>query len=148
EKALLCQLAVFGGGCTLEAIEAVCQITDSWEDDLLDLLRSLVDKSLLRLKEQEHTEPRFEMLHTVREFSLEQLTEETLEELKQRHAEYYLNLVEQIGLPPVGAKQKHWQARLEAEYENIQDALNWCKEHGQIAFGLRITEALWHFWWL
>lgn len=148
EKTLLYQLAVFGGGCTLEAIEAVCQTTDSWEDDVFDLLRSLVDKSLLRLKEQEHTEPRFEMLHTVREFSLEQLAAETVEALKQRHAEYYLNLVEQIGPPPVGAKQKHWQERLEAEYENIQDVLNWCLEHEQIAFGLRITEALWHFWWL
>ena len=148
EKALFRQLAVFGGGSTLEAIEAVCRIMDSWEGDLLDLLRSLVDKSLLRLKEQEHTEPRFEMLHTVREFALEQLAEATVDDLMQRHAEYYLKLVEQIGPPPVGAKQKHWQARLEVEYENIQDALNWCKEHGQIAFGLRITEALWHFWWL
>jgi predicted ATPase/class 3 adenylate cyclase/Tfp pilus assembly protein PilF len=148
EKTLLCQLAIFGTGSTLEAIEAVCQFSDSWEGDLFDLLRSLVDKSLLRLKEQEHTEPRFEMLHTVREFTLEQLTAEAMEDLKQRHAKYYLDQVEQIGPPPVGATQKHWLVRLEAEYENIKDALNWYKEHGQITSGLHITEALWHFWWL
>jgi len=148
EKGLFCQLAVFFGGCTLEAIEAVCFTVDSWDGDILDVLRSLIDKSLLRLREWEHGEPRFEMLYTIREYALEQLVEKELTQLQLRHAEYYLQLVEHIGHPPVGIEQKHWMASLEVEHENIQSALSWYVEQRQVESGLRMAEALWHFWWL
>lgn len=148
EKTLFCQLAVFWGGCTLEGIESVCPPMSDWEGDQLELLHSLIEKSLLKLKDADDAEPRFVMLHTVREYALEQITAEDLAELRRRHAEYYLAQVELTGSFPVGAAQKQWLAWLEAEYENIQAVLSWCKESGQIAYGLRMTEALWHFWWL
>jgi predicted ATPase/class 3 adenylate cyclase len=148
EKELFCQLAVFCKGGTLEAVESVYQPLEGWEGDLLDVLRSLLDESLVRLREPEDGEPRFEMLYTVREYALEQLAQGPLEALRLRHAEYYLKLVEQFGPPPVGAEQKRWLARLEAEYENMLSALNWCSEHGKIEFGLRLAGAFWHFWWL
>jgi predicted ATPase/class 3 adenylate cyclase len=148
EKTLLCQLAIFHHGCTLEAIEAVCSTTEACERDPLDLLQSLVDNSLLRLREQDQREPRFEMLYTIREYALEQLSEAELATLRLHHAQYYLGLVEQIGPPPVGASQKRWLAQMEAEYEDIQMALDWCAEQRQIEFGLQLVEALWHFWWL
>jgi predicted ATPase/class 3 adenylate cyclase len=148
EKTLLCQLAIFHHGCTLEAIEAVCSTVEICERDPLDLLQSLVDKSLLRLREQDQREPRFEMLYTIREYALEQLSEADLATLGLRHAQYYLGLVEQMGPPPVGTSQKRWLTQMEAEYENIQMALDWYAEQRQIEFGLRLVEALWHFWWL
>jgi predicted ATPase/class 3 adenylate cyclase len=147
EKELFQQLAVFHKGCTLEAAEYVCQLSASVENDLLDGLYSLIDKSLIRLHELEMSEPRFEMLYTIREFALEQVPAEVMEVLRVRHAEYYLTLMEQLGPTPTGGEQKQWLVRLEAEYENILDALHWCSEHGKIEFGLRLAERLWHFWW-
>ncbi len=151
EKALFCQLSIFYAGYTLEAVEAVCVIDEDKSTDLLKVLHSLIDKSLLRIREEDDGEPRFEMLHTIREYALEQLTADVQVALQLRHARYYLELVEQLGPPPpppAGTEQKQWLVQLEAEYENTQAALSWCSEHGMVEFGLRIAEALWHFWWL
>lgn len=76
-------MSIFGGGCTLEAAEEVC-------DAELDTLQSLVDKSLLR-----HTEERFWMLETFRELAAERVEESSnAEELRKRHAAYFLALFE------------------------------------------------------
>ncbi|HET8844687.1 MAG TPA: tetratricopeptide repeat protein [Ktedonobacteraceae bacterium] len=148
EKKLFQQLAAFRKGCTLEAAEYICQPSANEDGDLLDGLHSLIDKSLIRLRELEESEPRFEMLYTMREFALEQVQKETLETLRLRHAEYYLTLMEQLGPPPLGNEQIQWLIRLETEYENVLDALHWCSEHSKIEYGLRLAETLWHFWWL
>src|SRR5439155_9551472 len=82
---LFARLAVFRGGCTLEAAEAVCEAD-------LDTLQSLVDKSLVRLREQD----RFWMLETIREYALEHLEGSgEAEELRRRHADYFLALAEE-----------------------------------------------------
>lgn len=148
EKELFQQLAIFRKGCTLESAEYVCQPSSNEDSDLLNSLHSLIDKSLIRLRELEEGEPRFEMLYTMREFALEQMQTDMLETLRLRHAEYYLTLIEQFGSPPVGSEQKQWLIRLEAEYENVLDALHWCSTHAKIEAGLRLATTLWHFWWL
>src|SRR5207249_11805847 len=87
EKSLFRRLAVFAGGWTLEAAEAVCSPGD--ELDVLTGLESLVDKSLVRQAEV-HGQPRFSMLATLREFALEQLEASgEAHEVRGRHAEYY-----------------------------------------------------------
>src|SRR5919206_1255506 len=89
EQRLFETLAVFVGGCTLDALEAVADPDEA----LLETLSSLVDKSLLR--EVGETEPRFAMLETVRDFALERLAESGHEEeLRARHARHYLDVAE------------------------------------------------------
>lgn len=149
EKMLLTRLALFKSGCTFEAIEAICASLEGPDFDLLALLNSLTDKSLLRQLEGENGEPRFRVMYIIREYALEQLRgSHEWEELGQQHAEYYLALAEQIAPTLTGLEQKSALATLEEEHENVQAALAWEVGHGQIERGLRMAEALGRFWWM
>src|ERR671939_89780 len=87
------RLAVFSGGCTLEAAEAIC-VGDAHDVDVLEGLAALVDQQLLR-QEEASGEPRFGMLETVREYALWRLENSSeVEELRQRHARHFLALAE------------------------------------------------------
>jgi non-specific serine/threonine protein kinase len=82
ERRLFARLALFRGSWTLEAAEQVC-------DADIDTLQSLVDKSLVRLRESD----RFWMLETIREYATEQLdASPEAGELRHRHAEHFLAL--------------------------------------------------------
>lgn len=92
EQTLFAQLAVFAGGSTLEAAEAVCDA-----DGLLTGLSALIDNNLLRQQEQPDGEPRFAMLETIRAYALERLEASGgSEEVRNRHAEYFLTLAERV----------------------------------------------------
>lgn len=147
ERTLLSRLAIFRSGCTFEAIEAICTSLDKPDFDLLELLQSLTDKSLLGQLEGENGEPRFRVMYIIREYVLEQLrATKEWEELGKRHADYYLKLAEQIAPTLTGIEQKSSLATLEEEHKNLQSALVWYSGHGQIEMGLRMVEALGHFW--
>ncbi len=120
ERSLLRGLAVFSGGCTLDAAEAVCGHDGV---NVLDALGSLVDKSLLRQREQPCAEARFGMLGVVREFALERLEAEgETEAARMRHARYYLALV--LGVDPSSLHVDASQiASLGREHENFSTAL-------------------------
>ena len=97
EQALFARLGVFVGGCTLEAAEAVCgPAIGLGLGEVLDLLASLVDKSLVRQREAADGEPRFSMLETIREYALERLARARASSrtLRRRHAERFLALAE------------------------------------------------------
>ena len=102
EQALFCRLAVFAGGCTLEAAEAVCGsgAVEQTESNLLETLASLIDNSLLVSRSegsvrQEGEEPRFMILETIREYALERLElSGEAEEVHRKHSQYYLALAE------------------------------------------------------
>jgi predicted ATPase len=131
ERALLRRLAVFAGGCTLEAAEAVCAGPgrDETGGDLLEGLASLAEKSLLSAGHEVAGEARFEMLETVREFGLEQLAAAGEEAaVRAAHARYYLALVEASG--PVLFGTERARRRLAVEQDNIRLALRWSVEHG------------------
>lgn len=147
EQALLRRLAVFAGGCGLEAAEVVCAGEPVEADQLLDLLGSLVDQSLL-VADVQGDEARYRLLETVRQYAAERLAasgEE--EELRRRHALWHRDWV--VGLEPElrGPRQPAIFDRLEREHDNIRAALAWCRSHpGMAAAGLHLTAAIRLFW--
>ena len=147
EQRLFVRLAVFTGGCTLEATEAVCP-TDGTGRDLLDRLQLLIDHSLLQQVEGPTGEPRFVMLETIREYALGRLLASGEgEEVRRQHVHYFLALTERAE-PALwgGADQRAWLKRLEAEHENLRAALHRTLEHGTVEVALRLASALWRFW--
>jgi len=154
EQALFRLLAVFEGGCTLEAAEAVCGAAagrDSDGDgDALDVLQgltALADKSMLRTGDDAAGEARVGMLETVREYGLEQLAAGgQAEAVRRAHAAYYLSLAEEAEPELRGAAQVEWLERLDVEWDNLRAALEWLLRQGDLTNGLRLAGALWRFW--
>lgn len=147
EKTLFARLAVFSGGSTLDAIEAVCDAEGDLPVDALEGVSSLLDKSLIRQEEEQEGEPRFEMLETIHEFALEKLEESgDAEAIKRAHAEYFLFLAEQAEPRLWGPEDAAWLNRLEEEHDNMRAALSWALEHEEAEFALRLGGALRWFW--
>jgi len=136
EQRLFARLAVFRGGCTLEAAERVA-------DADFETLQSLADKSLLR---QTH-EGRFLMLETIREYALELLEEwPNASELRQRHADWFLNLACEAEEKMRGPDEPRWLARLEDELPNLRASLGWFEERRSISELQNLAAVLWHLW--
>jgi predicted ATPase len=136
EQRLFARLAVFRGGCTLEAAEQVV-------DAELDVLQSLVEKSLVR-----HTDERFWMLETIREYALERLDESgEAEDLGRRYAEFFLAVAEKA-FPNLRGDPKKWLDRLEAEHDNLRAALDTFEAAGETQSALQLAGALYRFWYL
>lgn len=146
EQALFRRLTVFAGGCTLAAIEAVCQAAGGMEGEVLSCLEALTEKSLLRRTEAPDGEPRFTMLEAIREYGLEHLSGEERAAAREAHALHYVVLAEEAEPRVTGAEQAAWLARLEAEHDNLRTALHWMRENGEIKLGLRLAGALAPFW--
>ena len=157
EQRLFRLLSVFAGGCTLEAIETISHNQDDM--DLLDLVASLIDKSLLRQIELDTDEPRFIMLETIREYARECLRASAEEEpVHNAHALYYLALAERAETGLAGPQQTIWLERLERELDNLRSALGWSIEQSEardhadpsdvyhIEIALRLAGALRRFW--
>lgn len=122
ERAVLRRLAVFASGCTLEAAEAVSG--EEGEDDVLEALGSLVEKSLVRQRELEDDEPRFTMLEVVREYALERLEASgEAEAVRLKFARYFKRMAEESEPDIRSGKQVPWVRRLSREHENVKAAL-------------------------
>jgi predicted ATPase/transcriptional regulator with XRE-family HTH domain len=146
EQRLFRLLAVFAGGCSVEAAEALDQ-PPSDGPSALDILTSLLDKSMLHRHEGQDGEPRFQMLETIREFAFEQLTQHgELERARASHAGFCLALAEAAALRLNEADQLTWLARLEDEHENMRAALRWALDSGDATIALRLGGALIRFW--
>ncbi len=160
DKRLFARLAVFVGGCGLEAAEAVCnavgRLPNEDDIDVLDGLASLVSKSLVRQVEQEPSgEPRFVMLETIREYALERLLESgQSEQVRRWHAEYYLEMAEKAEVELRGPKQADWLIQLDLEHDNMRAVLDWGlettvigqSEPRQLEIAARTGAALSRFW--
>jgi len=147
EQKLFRRLSVFVGGCTLEAVEAVCNTRSDLGFDLLDGMASMVDKSLVRQVEQAQREPRFVMLETIREYALEKLAASTEEGPTRRaHAAYCVVLAEEGPAPGADAERSEWLDRFEIEHDNFRAALEWLIESEDADWGLRLGGALFQFW--
>src|SRR6266487_1921856 len=144
------RLAIFVGGCTLEAAEAVCSAAADRSLSAMDLVASLLDKSLLQQSDQAGDEPRPLMLETIREYALERLADSgEVEAIEQRHAMYYLILAEH-GDPELFGQQQHlWVNRLTRDSENLRAALLWLygrRQHQEPL--LRLAGSLGWFWYM
>ena len=147
EQALFRRLAVFVGGFTLEAAETVA--ISSGQVDVFEGLASLVDKSLLRRDDDPCNDLRFGMLETIREYGREQLiTSGEVETARGRHAAYFAALAERAEVELVGAEQRRWLRRLDADEDNLRAALEWLLSQGApgAESALRLASALWRFW--
>ncbi|MSP13090.1 MAG: tetratricopeptide repeat protein [Chloroflexi bacterium] len=147
EQILFRRMAVFMGGCTLDAAEAVCNAQGDLEIEVLDGVASLVDKSLLVQQPGANDVPRFNMLETIREYALERLAAaEAGESLRRRHAVYFLALAEAAEPELTGPQGEMWFDRLEQEHDNLHVALDWSLDRGNPELGLQLSGALWRFW--
>ena len=130
EQKLFQRLSLFVGGCTMEAVEAVCDTRQDLGLDVFDGMASMVDKSLAQQWEQGTGEPRYVMLKTIRDYGLEHLAASGEEAATRRaHAAYYLVLAEE-GAAGGAAEQPEWLGRLEVEHDNLRAALEWLIQSG------------------
>jgi predicted ATPase/transcriptional regulator with XRE-family HTH domain len=143
EQLLFRRLAVFAGGWSLEAAEAVCGRGGLPSEEVLDRLQVLVDSSLVQRLNAPTSEARFGMLATVREFAQEVL-EASGEALayRERHAWHSLTLAEEAEPHLMGADQRAWFDRLDQELDNLRAALAWARSAGHLELGLRLAGAL------
>jgi predicted ATPase len=142
ERVALDQLAVFAGGWSLEAAEALLRTSDA-----LSQLASLRDKSLIVPRTSVDGGPRFAMLETIAEYALQRLRDDGNEaDARRAHAEYFLGLAERAQL--TGPRQSEWFARLSEEQRNIGAALTWARDEGQFELLLQGAGALWRFWFV
>ncbi len=156
EQILFRRFGVFVGGCSLEAVGAICTLVGDPPLDVLEALAALVDQSLLRQLEGPEGTPRFVMFETIREYALEQLALSGQESaLRQRHGAYYLGLAESAEPHLHGAQQLRWLNRLELDHDNFRAALAWSQATADshstgsteaAEIGLRMASALAWFW--
>ncbi|GAB4192060.1 MAG: BTAD domain-containing putative transcriptional regulator [Roseiflexaceae bacterium] len=148
ERLLFRRLAVFAGGWTLEAAEAVCAGTDLPQAEVLPLLAQLVDKSLVVARDTGGTR-RYLLLETIRQYALEQLAgagEEAA--LRERHQGWCLGLAAQGQDELSGPQQVRWLERLTAELDNFRAALQWTSAGDQGEPALLLGYRLFWFWYL
>ncbi|HSL43593.1 MAG TPA: adenylate/guanylate cyclase domain-containing protein [Anaerolineales bacterium] len=144
EQRLFRRLAVFVGGWTLEAAEAVCGEKDNG-GDVLDLLTRLVDKSLI-IMEETRDDVRYRRLETIRQYSREKFLEtDEVEAVRDRHLDFFVHFAELVDEKLKTGEQVTWQRRMAAEQDNLRAALDWgLNTHPDSA--LRIAGAANLFW--
>ena len=148
EQVLFTRLSIFVGGFTLEAAEAVCGADGILRRSVVDGLAALVDKSLVRQHDDSTGEPSFNLLETIHEYARERLEASgEAEAIQQRHAGYYLALVEAAEAELEGGEQVAWLQRLTVEHDNLRAAFTWsCRTPGTTELSLRFAGALYGFW--
>lgn len=147
EQILMRRLGIFKGGWTLEAAEAICagEEIESWE--ILDLLASLIDKSLV-VPELHEAHQRYRFLEMIRQYALDRLSESgELEQISEKHTAYFLSIAEESYGELWGPKQGYWLSLLQTEHDNFRSALEWTKKDpGRAEMMLRMAGSLWRFW--
>ena len=149
EQVLFRRLAVFAGGFTLEAAEAVAGSLGQLSSlPVLDGLASLVDNSLLRQEVSPDGDSRFRMFETVREFARERLdASDDAEPAQRAHAAYFLDFAEGAEPGLESADARWWTRRVEAEHGNIDEALRWFERGDDAVAVQRLAGALESYWY-
>jgi predicted ATPase/DNA-binding XRE family transcriptional regulator len=146
ERRLFQWLAIFRGGCDLEAAEAVCAGESLPPAAILALIAQLVDKSLVQV---EHGGPvaRYRLLEPVRQYAEQRLAAAGEAQIvAARHVAAYLTLAERAAPELRGPAQVDWLQRLSRDHDNFRAALGWAAERGEAENGLRLATALAPFW--
>jgi predicted ATPase len=146
EQALFRRIAVFAGGCTLEAAEAICLSEGPGAPAVLPGLMALVEHSLLQHNDSASGELRYRMLETVREFAGERLERAEMLVVRDRHLRWFLALAQEVTPRLRGPEAGDWMSGLETDYANLRAALGWALESGAVVLGLQLAGALQRFW--
>jgi predicted ATPase/DNA-binding XRE family transcriptional regulator len=149
EQALLQRLSVFAGPFDLPAAEAVCGFGELDAGEIVTLLGSLVDKSLV-VADTDGEIARYRLLETIRLFAAELLADVGSEDVAQAedaHSGYFLAVVEEAAAHMVGSDQGRWFARLDADYTNVRSAARHAASTAAATTQLlRFGIALWRYW--
>jgi predicted ATPase/DNA-binding NarL/FixJ family response regulator len=147
EQVMLRQLSVFVGGCSLASVNAVCAGNEVEPKQVLELLSSLVNKSLIMAQTLQRGEARYVLLETIRQYGEEKLiAADESSWTRDRHLQCFLQLAEETRPKLMGQYQHLWLDWLEDEHNNIRAALSWSLKSGHIEAGLRIAIAIYEFW--
>jgi predicted ATPase/DNA-binding SARP family transcriptional activator len=147
ERMVLRRLAVFSGGASLEAAERVCAGDGVEQEQVLELLTALAEKSLL-LTEGDRA-PRYRMLGTIKEYAGHRLAEAGESDLVRRaHLAYFTELAETADPHLRRAEQLEWLAVLEAEHDNISSAMRGVIAAGEAQGAMRLAAGAGWYWWL
>jgi predicted ATPase/class 3 adenylate cyclase len=172
ERVIFRRLAVFMGGWTLDAAEAVCgdadpslsplvkggrrevdgaalsPLSSGWvgEVDVLDLLTHLVDKSLVVAKSDDQQGMRYRMLETIRQYAREKLVQsDEMERLRDAHLAYFCDWVQEAQPKMQTRDRAAWFTKFDAEYDNLRSAITWALDRDTDR-ALRIVAALPQYW--
>jgi predicted ATPase/DNA-binding SARP family transcriptional activator/DNA-binding CsgD family transcriptional regulator len=151
ERTLFRRLSVFAGGGTLEAAEEVCSGEGIEQDDVLEILSKLVDKSLVVAEASPGVdgELRYRMLEPIRQYGQERLQQSgQADATRERHAASFLALAEKAGPQLRGPQQVMWLKRLDTQRDNVRGAMRWLLGQGESQTVARIGWALWLIWWM
>ncbi len=147
EQQLFRRLAVFQGGRTLEALEAVCNGAGDLGVEVVVGVEALVSQSLLQVREGLGGEARFWLLETIHEYAREQLTVSGEEPaVRDYHLTYFRGRAEAAAGQLYGPNQITWLETLAAEHDNLRAALAWALLDVPQEAGLRLAAAIWPFW--
>jgi len=147
------RFALFAGGCTLAAAEALLHDEQETADHAVlyawDLLSSLLDKSLLYEREINGT-TRFFMLATIREYARERLCDQAeVDDLQRRYARYYQDVAQMCFDQLVeGINLETWLTVAAQEHDNFRQTLRWAIAQAEAEIALRTANALWRYWWI
>lgn len=146
ERQVFCALAVFHGGWTVEAVQAVCGTDDAPPEMIAVLHAALVARSLMAV-DGAGGAPRYRLYEPVRQFAAEMWHRTPhVAHHRRQHAAYCLALSE-TAAPHLGdVDAAAWIHRLQADYDNIRAALRWCLEHDAVDWAQRIAAAIWMVW--
>jgi predicted ATPase len=152
ERMVLRRLSVFAGGASLEAAERVCAAHAAGSgaiepDEVLELLTSLAEKSLLRTDSDGAL--RYRMLGTIKEYAADRLAEAGESDLaRQAHLGYFTDFAESADPYLRRAEQLGWLARLETDHDNIAAAMRGAIAAGQAQASMRLAAGAGWYWWL
>ena len=145
EQALFMRLAVFAGGFDLEAAHSVCGADDDIEDDTLESLTGLLDKSMVKMRIGADRS-RYFLLETLRAYGRDRLRENGIaDDVMTRHAQYYTELAERAAIGMHGADEGAWVDRMLPDYDNLRVAFEHAIAEGDIDTALRLVTSLSEF---
>jgi predicted ATPase/class 3 adenylate cyclase len=151
ERLLFDRISVFEGGFDLEAAEQICGAPPVSDDDVLDLLTTLADKSLL-VVESDGQRSRFRQFEILRAYPRKRAGEtpagsEDMASTRARQAEHFLELAKAAHSKLAGSEQAQWSERLDVEYDNLRAAFTWAlTENMAPDCALELGAALYPFW--
>jgi predicted ATPase/DNA-binding SARP family transcriptional activator len=147
ERTVLRRLSVFAGGASLEAAEQVCVSDEVEQEEVLELLTALTEKSLLVV--QGDGAPRYRMLGTIKEYAAQRLVEADESDLaRHKHLTYFTELTETADPLLRSAEQMKWLAILTAEHDNISSAMRGALAAGEAQVAMRLAGGAGWYWWL